>query len=181
MPCHIVSFWPVALCGVDFSKLEEPHPHSYVESLSRRLEMADCSDCLRDHHRSALERLGDEEDASDLDADRTVEFLNELVAIDRTAMAALVETRVPCNPELADHPHVQVRARDGKGDGVPDSYVVGLMGVLNGLLRAEEDGFGRICAVYGDAGELERFARTPPRAPSHGKTFPLPKMEGAEG
>ncbi len=170
MPCHIVSSWPRALCGVDFSKLVEPHSHSYIESLSRKTGTVSCPDCLRDYHRAELERLGEKvKGISDLNADRTVEFLNELVAVDRDAMAALIEARVPCNSGLADHPHVQVQADDGNG------CVVGLMGILNGLLGAEEDGFGRICAVYGDTGRLERFAHTPPRAPSHGKTFPLSK------
>ena len=61
MPCHVISRYPETLCGVDFSKLEEPHPHSYVESSSRRLEMANCRPWLRAHHEEELERLDEEE------------------------------------------------------------------------------------------------------------------------
>jgi hypothetical protein len=86
----------------------------------------------------------------------TLKFLNELVETDPEAMRNLVETRVPCNQALADHPTVQVRSEEGQCS-------VGLLGILNGLLGTDTDGWGFICAVYGDDLKLQRFARTPPR------------------
>jgi hypothetical protein len=61
MPCHILLSWPRARCGIDFSKLEKPHPHSYVEELGRRLEMADCKECRKSYHQAELDRIEDEE------------------------------------------------------------------------------------------------------------------------
>ena len=55
-----------------------------------------------------------------------VEFLNEICRIDPYAMYELIESRVPCNQELSDHPTVQVQL---DRDGGP---VVGFLGVLNG-------------------------------------------------
>ena len=56
MPCHVLKpdLSRNTYCGVDFSKLEEPHPHTYVE---KKLEMADCPECLRLWHKSELDRL----------------------------------------------------------------------------------------------------------------------------
>lgn len=60
MPCHIIRpelLSHSAYCDVDFSKLEKPHLHTYVE---KRLEMADCHECLRLWHESELDRLRSE-------------------------------------------------------------------------------------------------------------------------
>lgn len=62
-------------------------------------------------------------------------------------MQALVESRVPCNDALADHPTVQV------GEGPGGRPVVGLLGILNGLVSD-----GLLCAVYDDeSGKLLSF------------------------
>ena len=88
--------------------------------------------------------------------DRTIAYLNELKDADPQAMRDLIETRVPCNTALADHPTVQVQARKEGG------FVVGLLGILNGLLGADTDGWGFLCVKYDD-GKLVEFMRTPPR------------------
>lgn len=86
--------------------------------------------------------------------EEVVAFLNELVVIDRAAMTALVETRVPCNEALADHPTVQVSCRE-------DGARVGLLGILNGLFGVDERGYGAIGAQFsgiaGELGEVENF------------------------
>ena len=57
-----------------------------------------------------------------------VDYLNELVSIDKEAMHKLVEARVECNEELVNHSTVQVVKNDNGDD------VVGFLGVLNGLI-----------------------------------------------
>lgn len=73
--------------------------------------------------------------------DEVIEFLNEILAVDEDAIYDLVETRVACNPALANHPTVQVSLQDGK-------YTVGLLGILNGIFGTDEDGCGPIVATF---------------------------------
>jgi len=80
---------------------------------------------------------------STLTVDTAIEFLNELLRADPQAVSALIETRVPCNQELADHPTVQVRSY-----GLNGGYQVGLLGILNGLFGVDEEGWGPIAAQY---------------------------------
>jgi len=87
--------------------------------------------------------------------DAMIRYLNELVKTDPEAMCQLAETRVPCNEALANHPTVQVSAGN----------VVGLIGILNGFLGVDHDGWGFLCAEYNDEGKLIKFKRTPPRVP----------------
>jgi hypothetical protein len=90
-------------------------------------------------------------------ADYIISFLNELVKVDLQALEALVETRVPCNEILAQHPTVQVTTTD-------EGAKVGLLGILNGIVGARpEDGWGYIAANFGDDGHLIDFQRTPPK------------------
>lgn len=76
------------------------------------------------------------------------DYLNSLLQIDQDALANLIEQRVECNLDLADHPHVVCQTNDDTG-----ATSVGLLGVLNGMLDGP-----RICAVYDDeTGYLQRF------------------------
>lgn len=81
------------------------------------------------------------------DAESMIEFLNELIELDRPAIAVLIANRVPCNEALANHPTVQVGAQHG-------GYHVGLLGVLNGYMGTYDEGprkgFGAIAAVFED-------------------------------
>ena len=88
-------------------------------------------------------------------ADHFVERLNEMVAADPNVIHRLVEHRIPCNDALAAHPTVQV---------VPGNEV-GLLGVLNGLIGVDADGWGYLAANFDDTGKLTGFVRTPPRKP----------------
>lgn len=74
-------------------------------------------------------------------AQKIVDFLNELLEIDRPAIAALIANRVPCNQRMADHPTVQVGAQHG-------GFHVGLLGILNGLCGIHENGMGAIAAIF---------------------------------
>ena len=71
--------------------------------------------------------------------EEVVEFLNELVKIDEEAVTNLLQSRVYCNGELADHETVQV---DGFSE--PGKTKVGLLGVLNGLFGVNDKGAGCI-------------------------------------
>jgi len=73
-----------------------------------------------------------------------IKVLNEALGCDHDAIKALIECRVSCNEELANHPTIQVRAYD------PEGYKVGLLGILNGLFGSDkETGYGYI-SVDGD-------------------------------
>lgn len=92
-------------------------------------------------------------------ADQFILVLNELVGVDRKALETLIEFRVPCDEFLADHPTVQVSV---SGEGEAKSCQVGLLGILNGLVGVQEDGWGYITAVFDDGHRLEKFVRTSP-------------------
>ena len=81
-----------------------------------------------------------------------IDFLNELVALDKEAIHNLVETRVWCNYQLAKHPTVQMHKQ----------YQVGLLGILNGLFgtfdSGDKAGWGPIVGCFDDdTGKLMKF------------------------
>jgi len=82
--------------------------------------------------------------------DEVITLLNELIALDKSAVAALLANRVPCNKALADHPTVQVGLQND----------VGMLGVINGLFGVDDDGLGAIC-YESQHGDLIKFKRTP--------------------
>lgn len=85
--------------------------------------------------------------------DAAIEALNSMLAADPDAMLALISHRVSCNDALADHPSCQV-------GGEPGAWVVGLLGVLNGIFGTDEQGWGYISATLDDE-RLLSFQRTP--------------------
>lgn len=105
-----------------------------------------------------------------------VAYLNQLLELDRPAVAALVANRVPCNEALADHPTCQVGVQHG-------GFHVGLLGVLNGLFGTigdggPRDGWGWITAEFEDerganGGRPRRFAVTDPCPPGAGHGEPV--------
>lgn len=97
--------------------------------------------------------------------DEVIGLLNEIVRLDRLAVQKLVEARVQCNRELADHPSVQTLA-DPTEPHESHKYSVGVLGVLNGLFGVDERGYGPISAKFekddsGKMGDLIDFERTP--------------------
>lgn len=88
------------------------------------------------------------------EANAMVEFLNELITIDPTAVNALVNARVECNAQLAYHPTVQAGVKD-------DKYQVGLLGILNGFFGAFDFGprvgWGAIQAIVELDGTISGF------------------------
>jgi len=81
--------------------------------------------------------------------------LNKILKSDPEAIDELINTRVLCNNNLADHPMVQVR--EYPGDIGP---TIGFLGLLNGLIGTTDDGRGIICAVYENGNDLVRFELT---------------------
>ena len=84
--------------------------------------------------------------------DETIDYLNGLIETDRVAIAALIANRVPCNQQLADHPTVQVFRQHG-------GYLVGLLGILNGLFGVFEDMYSPIVFVFKE-GSLLRVEKS---------------------
>jgi len=85
---------------------------------------------------------------SKIDGHFICEFLNSLLEIDRKAIENLVEARVPCKQELADHPNVHVYLDE---DG---QCKLGFLGLLNGILLAKEN---RILVAFYDEFKLKEF------------------------
>lgn len=90
-------------------------------------------------------------------SEAVIDFLNELLALDRDAIMRLMDYRTPCNAALAEHPTVQVVGRE--------DWRVGLLGILNGLLGTRDEsearsGWGHITAVYDDDDVLTHFRKT---------------------
>jgi hypothetical protein len=86
-------------------------------------------------------------------ARRVLDLLNEVHALDPAAVNALVNHRVPCNAALVDHPTVQC----GKS---ADSFTVGLIGLLNGLVGVDAEGNGAIASMVDtETGTVTGFKR----------------------
>lgn len=84
-------------------------------------------------------------------AQRICDLLNELLEIDRPAIAALIANRVPCNEALSNHPTVQVGVQHG-------GYHVGMLGILNGLCGIRpSNSFGLINAIFEQQGDSRKF------------------------
>ena len=85
-------------------------------------------------------------------AQSLIDFMNELVKLDRDAIHALVETRVICNQELTNHPTVQVSTPANS-----EISSVGLLGILNGFVGVDDQQWGYIASIYDDDGRLTGF------------------------
>jgi hypothetical protein len=82
-----------------------------------------------------------------MDMDRVIAVLNSAVQADPDAMRALVETRIPCNMKLAEHPTIQIAA-DLDGQGGYTNPRIGFLGVLNGLFGMNDKGQGGIVGDF---------------------------------
>lgn len=90
-----------------------------------------------------------------LDINYTINFLNSLIEADKDAIAKLLDARVSCNDELANHERVQVQE-------TKDGCKIGVLGIINGLFGIhKESGNGYIAAVYDKRGNFYNFTRTP--------------------
>lgn len=85
-------------------------------------------------------------------------FMNSLIEIDQKAITALVNSRVLCDEELANHYSVQV----GWPDHSKKEYLVGILGIFNGIFGKDaETGHGPISVMIDDDTQLvTEFKRT---------------------
>ena len=86
--------------------------------------------------------------------DDAINFLNELIARDEDAMTSLVNQRVICNENMAFHPTVQVGINENK------EYIVGMIGILNGLFGINTNKYGYITFVFREDGKLSYARKT---------------------
>ena len=64
---------------------------------------------------------------------KTVDCLNKAFKADPDAIHALMVNRVPCNTDLANDEYVMISANKILSD---ESYTVGTLGLINGILAA---------------------------------------------
>lgn len=76
-------------------------------------------------------------------------ILNGALKADREAITRLIESRVPCNEDLAAHPTVQVSQKDASSPSE-----IGALGLINGIM--EHVCGSRIAAIY-DEGVIDQF------------------------
>lgn len=81
--------------------------------------------------------------------DTAVAFLNTINGIDSNALNELIEKRAKCNPELTQHPTLQIHGQD-------DDTSLGVLGLLNGLFT--DNGYV-IAAVYNSQNKLSHFEK----------------------
>lgn len=78
------------------------------------------------------------------------DLFNEIIQKDPECAKSLIDTRIICNKEIADHPTIQVLEENGETR-------VGLLGFINGMFGIGDDGMGPICVIINDDGLLERM------------------------
>lgn len=74
--------------------------------------------------------------------EEVVSLLNDLLAMDPHTISAIVSLRLSCNEHIANHLTVQVGRLGGS------HFVVGVLGILNGLFGVDKYGWGHISADY---------------------------------
>jgi len=84
--------------------------------------------------------------------ERALTILNEGLRRDPDAMMKLVNARIDCNRDLAHHPALQVGVYQ-------DSYKIGVLGVINGLLGYSKGGIGAEGDVDPATGRFLRIRR----------------------
>lgn len=86
--------------------------------------------------------------------DKAVDLLNTALALDPQALTDLVNMRVKCNKDLANHPTIQAGQYQG-------TYRVGFLGLMNGALGDSPTGVigaeGPIDETTGQFTRIKRF------------------------
>jgi hypothetical protein len=106
--------------------------------------------------------------------DDVLALLNELLEKDRSAIVSLIEHRVFCNKDTANHPTVQVIKKDGV-------EYVGMLGILNGLFGVNEHQYGVLGIEMDDSLKFVKFVRMD-KLDASGDKAPVPENgPGAHG
>lgn len=77
----------------------------------------------------------------DVYINHAINVLNRALNKDPIAINAIMEHRFSCNKDLVDDPTIQVMDNG-------DTYLVGTLGLINGIFGIRENGHGYIAAVY---------------------------------
>jgi len=85
---------------------------------------------------------------SRIDPQIVVDFLNEIHAIDPTVLPLLINNRVYCNEQLANHPTIQCERKQRECVTDDYEYRVGFMGIINGLVGVRGYGNGYIAYTH---------------------------------
>lgn len=88
-----------------------------------------------------------------ISVEHAVEVLNDALRCDQEVVQKLIETRLPCNEKLAEHPTIQV-------SGIEGTAKVGLLGIINGVFGICNDGKGYIIAIYDESERLIGFKKS---------------------
>lgn len=86
-----------------------------------------------------------------------VRVLNEAVKLDRMAIVNLMDHRVLCNEDLAEHPSIQVSCKRPGANGGAIGCKVGMLGIINGLFGVDKQKWGFIAAEMDTEGRVIRF------------------------
>lgn len=78
-----------------------------------------------------------------VDINDVVALLNDAYSLDPDAINELINTRVKCNLNMANHPTIQVM-----GNKEQTEFKVGIIGILNGIFGIADDGMGAIASNY---------------------------------
>lgn len=91
--------------------------------------------------------------------EEVVALLNDALKKDKDAVEALLNNRVACNEELAQHPTIQVASVGVLLDPpLGKQYRVGMLGIINGMFGTDEKGNGGIAVCMDDdSNEVKGF------------------------
>ena len=84
--------------------------------------------------------------------ERSLLVLNEALKRDPVAMTKLVNARIECAKDMAGHPSLQVGVYN-------NTYKIGMLGVLNGILGFVKGGIGAVGDVDPATGRFVRIRR----------------------
>lgn len=87
--------------------------------------------------------------------DVAIERLNSMLAADPVVMHSLMNIRVTTNKTMADHPTAQVLPVNGM-------YMIGLLGVINGIFGADDGDIGYIAMLVNNDEKVTGFIRANP-------------------
>lgn len=86
-----------------------------------------------------------------MDIDVIIDYLNEMLELDRDAIDSLIRNSVPVNEAIAEHPTCTVYKQNG-------GYKLGMLGLLNGLI-AKHTNYYLTMEFENSEGEMKKFLK----------------------
>lgn len=87
--------------------------------------------------------------------DRSIEVLNRMLQSDPDATNKLFKHRVTCNTAISEDSDIQV----GIYDYEQNTFKVGIMGVINGIIGSGSDGWGGLCMMPDEDENIVKFLK----------------------